>query len=411
MSWFSEYRNLEIAEFLEYLDSQGWFWAVKRLSGNDTGLTGGHQVGLYLPRWFFEGLLPEICTKEVHNPSGKIEFYFPSHDIEALNVNAIYYNAKFFPTLGLKKPYDEFRITRWGGRSTPIQQHENTGGIIVIAGRRVSGQVKGLLWCTRTLDEESVVENWLGGEVLPGEVYGAHQLETPGRSKGLSEVAMENIKDEWLTKFPTGMEVFESVRSIVPQSAWRQSLDELLLRRRSLEYALFEEIEKRHILPRVQKGFETVEGFLSMALSVANRRKSRTGRSLELNLAAIFRDSGLRFEEQARTEGEKRPDFLFPSEKDYHDQRFPANKLHMMGAKTCCKERWRQVLSEADRIHLKHLFTLQEGVSENQLAEMKSSGVILVVPTPNRKSFPKSSQSDILDLQSFVRTVGQDQQA
>jgi hypothetical protein len=52
----------------------------------------------------------------------------------------------------------------------------------------------------------------------------------------------------------------------------------------------------------------------------------------------------------------------------------------MLAAKTTCKDRWRQILNEADRIPAKHLLTLQEGVSEGQFREMNDAGVRLVVP-------------------------------
>ena len=54
----------------------------------------------------------------------------------------------------------------------------------------------------------------------------------------------------------------------------------------------------------------------------------------------------------------------------------------MLVVKTTCKDRWRQILNEADRIPVKHLFTLQEGVSVNQFQEMCESNVRLVVPKP-----------------------------
>ena len=47
----------------------------------------------------------------------------------------------------------------------------------------------------------------------------------------------------------------------------------------------------------------------------------------------------------------------------------------MLAAKTTCKDRWRQIINEADRIKLKHLITLQEGVSEAQFREMQEAGV------------------------------------
>lgn len=145
-------------------------------------------------------------------------------------------------------------------------------------------------------------------------------------------------------------------------------------------------------------------------ISVANRRKSRTGKSLELNLAEIFREESLRFEEQVQTESHKRPDFIFPSKKDYINPRFPVLKLNMLAAKTCCKDRWRQVISEAKRIEQKHLFTLQEGISQNQVNEMKESNISLVVPKPNIKKFPATCRKDLMDLTQFVELIRLNQQ-
>lgn len=58
----------------------------------------------------------------------------------------------------------------------------------------------------------------------------------------------------------------------------------------------------------------------------------------------------------------------------------------MLAVKTTCKDRWRQVLNEADKINNIHLFTLQEGVSLTQFREMQSAGVKLVVPLPLHKN-------------------------
>ena len=62
-------------------------------------------------------------------------------------------------------------------------------------------------------------------------------------------------------------------------------------------------------------------------------------------------------------------------------------------------------MGEADRIPIKHLFTLQQGISSNQLKEMKLSGVTLVVPKPYLKSFPKEHREDIWTLDSFMKYV------
>ncbi|MCQ4899408.1 type II restriction endonuclease [Phocaeicola vulgatus] len=136
-----------------------------------------------------------------------------------------------------------------------------------------------------------------------------------------------------------------------------------------------------------------------------NRRKSRAGKSLEHHLATIFTAAQLEYEEQAVTEDNKKPDFLFPNGKAYHNMLFPANKLVFLGAKTTCKDRWRQVLNEADRIETKYLFTLQQGISKNQLREMKHEHLKLVVPASYRTSFDKEFQPEIETLASFIKMV------
>ena len=52
----------------------------------------------------------------------------------------------------------------------------------------------------------------------------------------------------------------------------------------------------------------------------------------------------------------------------------------MLGSKTTAKDRWRQVLEEADRIKRKHLITLEGAISENQTKEIRSRTLQLVVP-------------------------------
>jgi hypothetical protein len=77
----------------------------------------------------------------------------------------------------------------------------------------------------------------------------------------------------------------------------------------------------------------------------------------------------------------------------------------MLAVKTTCKDRWRQILNEADRIRTKHLLTLQEGVSEGQFREMTAAGVQLVVPLPVVPLFPKTAQPHLQTLESFIGDV------
>lgn len=407
MSLQASFRALSLTRFLEEIDDRALFWIVKRLSGNDTNLTGGHQSGLYLPRAFFEVVFPEICTTEKFNPDGFMDTcYIPQADLLVSKLRAIYYNSKYFPDRKLKKKYDEFRLTRWGGRNVPLQDPENTGSVCVLAVEKASSEIHSVVWVAANRAEEDLIEDWLGEEVEPGRFA----MKPTGKEMTVPVVDL-GIPPEWLISFPGGREIFRHVMNLVPRASWARSVDELLLKRRDVEYRLFEEIERKQVLPEIGKGFETVDSFIKLAHSVSNRRKSRAGMSLELNLATIFMDEKLSFETQTCTEKLKKPDFIFPSGRAYHDKMFPTGNLHMLAAKTCCKDRWRQVIYEADRIAEKHLFTLQQGVSGNQLQEMQDHKISLVVPKPFLKTFPREWRSRLLTLESFVSEIRKHQEA
>jgi hypothetical protein len=185
--------------------------------------------------------------------------------------------------------------------------------------------------------------------------------------------------------------------------------DQRLLRRRDCEFEIFRSVEHAIELPRITSGFRTVEEFIARAQTILQRRKSRSGRSLELQTREIFLEERLvenqQFSHQPESEQGKRPDFLFPSASAYRDQSFPDDRLRMLAVKTTCKDRWRQILNEANRIRHKHLLTLQEGVSESQFAEMVQAGVQLVVPSAISESFPRSVRPHLQTLESFIGDV------
>ena len=109
----------------------------------------------------------------------------------------------------------------------------------------------------------------------------------------------------------------------------------------------------------------------------------------------------------AVTEGNKKPDFIFPSKEAYHNSRFSVDSLISLAAKTTCKDRWRQVINEADRLkgRPKYLCTLQQGISGAQMDEMQAENVILVVPQPYIKTYPSDRQDRIWTLSRFVQYV------
>lgn len=77
----------------------------------------------------------------------------------------------------------------------------------------------------------------------------------------------------------------------------------------------------------------------------------------------------------------------------------------MLGAKSTLKDRWRQVLSEAERIPEKHLITLEPGISGHQTREMKAKQLQLVIPEPLHDSFQPEQRSWLMNLAGFIDLV------
>lgn len=190
--------------------------------------------------------------------------------------------------------------------------------------------------------------------------------------------------------------------------------DAALLAWMQQEELLFRRLERRLVADRISAGFADpqnpdVDGFLSFSLSVQQRRRSRVGHALENHLVALFDVHSLRFDRGAETEHRNRPDFLFPGSDAYRDPTFPSARLTMLGAKSTVRDRWRQVLSEAERISLKHLVTLEPGISENQTAEMKAKALQLVLPKPLHRTFRPSQIDNLMDLRGFIDLARQRQ--
>lgn len=62
-------------------------------------------------------------------------------------------------------------------------------------------------------------------------------------------------------------------------------------------------------------------------------------------------------------------------------------------------------INEVDRIPIKHLLTLQEGVSEGQFREMQEAGVQLVAPMGLHVSYPDTVRPYLVSFESFIGDV------
>lgn len=130
------------------------------------------------------------------------------------------------------------------------------------------------------------------------------------------------------------------------------------------------------------------------------------GQSLEHHLEAVFRAYEIAYVRGAVTENNQRPDFLFPSEEAYRAAPEVGYAcLTMLGAKSSCKDRWRQVLAEATKIPRKHLLTLEPGISEPQTSQMANSDLQLVVPQSIQETYTNNQRAWLWNVNDFIQDV------
>ncbi|SRR5579884_526029 len=220
-----------------------------------------------------------------------------------------------------------------------------------------------------------------------------------------AEIYLDQMLKKFGRSFPETRFFSEFARSTVKDMDMLRDPDAAVMAWMEREEVLFRTLEKHFIAERLTKGFHDVEEFLQYSLSVQNRRKSRAGFALENHMEVVFSVGNVRYTREAKTEGHSRPDFLFPGVREYHDPSFDSVLLTMLGVKSTCKDRWRQVLAEAHKIKNKHLLTLEAAISNNQTDAMRSEALQLVVPRGLHKTYSPAQQSWLMDIASFVAMV------
>lgn len=222
---------------------------------------------------------------------------------------------------------------------------------------------------------------------------------------------LDRILERFGSEFPTTKQFSSFSRETISYASSLDDPDAVLISWLDQEEMLFRTLEKYIVSKRLEQGFSDVDDFVSYSLSVHNRRKSRIGYALENHLEQVFIDYKISYSRGANTENKAKPDFLFPGIMYYRDDSFPDTRLTMLGVKSTCKERWRQVLSESQRIKSKHLLTLEPGISENQTNEMQSHFLQLVVPSNLHQTYNEIQQEWLMNMANFIKMVNERQDA
>jgi hypothetical protein len=365
----------------------------KYITANDTGATGGHQSGFHIHK----NAWPLFFDKEGEKGKNKDKFI-------TIRWQSNFETSSRFIYYGVGTR-DEYRLTRFG-KNFPFLQDENIGDLLIISQKTEEYYEAFVLQSDDDIDDffaELNISSTDTNGIIP------KQFQQTGEDKlvrcFLAFLATLKID------FPSTLQLATNARDCynssfgINEKIIKLSPDKEILNWLGAEFQLFKTIENDRYSKRIQTPFKTVEELVEIANIILNRRKSRAGKSLEHHLAEMFKIFKLKFETQSVTEDKKKPDFIFPNVDAYLNPNFNAKKLIVLASKTTCKDRWRQILNEADKVKIKHLFTLQQGISKNQLEEMYKYNVCLVVPKPYLRSFPEEFQDRILSLENFVKYV------
>ncbi len=363
----------------------------KFLSANDTGDTGAHQAGIYIAKNAISILFDEAGVKG-SNKDKFVKVHW-QNDFTT-DSRFIYYGT------GTR---NEYRITRFG-RGFPFLQTEHTGDLFVLV-KHTADDYSGYILETEE-DINAFLDAFAMSPTDTGTIIQTELIST----ETLFDMAIAEFVCHLTEDFPSSAQMSAAARRIF-NSVYNHEEnivldpDHHLISWIDAEFHLFKALEFVRYRDMITRGFQSVEQFIEVANMVLNRRKSRAGKSLEHHLAAIFDGNRLVYQSQPKTEGNKHPDFLFPGEASYHDLDYPSERLIFLGAKTTCKDRWRQIINEANRISTKHLFTLQQGISKQQLDEMEAERITLVVPSPYIAAYPQEKRATIWTLHKFVAYV------
>ena len=363
------------------------------LTGNDTGATGAHQAGIYISK----SVIPILFdTPGVRGENKDRWVHVEWQDGYETDTRFIYYGV------GSR---NEYRITNFG-RGFPFLHTEYTGALFVFV-QMDKEDYRGFF-----LNTDDDIQDFL-------DAFGISATET-NRMIEMHSTLSADQEDQAIKDFISHLKVDFPEADVMSASARiiqdrihprmndiRINPDQKIIDWTEMEFRLFRAVEQERYGEQISRGFTSVDDFITMANTVLNRRKSRAGKSLENHLAALFDANGIRYTPQAITEENKRPDFIFPSVDAYHDPYFGTDRLISLAAKTTCKDRWRQVLNEADRLRdgTKYLCTLQQGISVQQMNEMEAERVVLVVPQPYIAAYPKEKQDTIWNLHQFIDFV------
>lgn len=364
---------------------------LKFISANDVGRTGGHQCGYLLPNsaWYMFSTHPPV-----KGVNGETEVEVLWQDGRTTQSAMKWYG---------RDTRREYRLTRFG-KDFPFRTFDNEGDLLVLITVSYTEFIGYVIYDEEDIEE---IQTALGVEIVKR--WASYQGTVTQTDTETEDECINRLFREFagtLTLFPSGQRFSDKTRDIL-ETCVRQFLeissDDILTASIDAEYQLFRLVERQICQEEILKMKRDIDDFLKVAASIMNRRKSRAGRSLENHVEYLLKRADIPHQMRPNIDG--KPDVIIPSREAYYDNAYPLDRLFVMGIKTTCKDRWRQVLNEGKRVPDKHILTLQPSISGNQLQEMRDARVKLIIPQGFRKKYPIVERPRIMNLDEFINSV------
>ena len=144
------------------------------------------------------------------------------------------------------------------------------------------------------------------------------------------------------------------------------------------QYLLSQNLAGQKIIDNIiiKNGKVDFEEMNSFFMSIFQSRKSRAGKAFEYIIREMFSRLSYPFAEQVNINGAT-PDFLMPSENHFRSR--PLDSI-IFTAKRTLRERWRQVVTEANQSYGFFLATIDEKITMSQLKQAADNKIYIVLP-------------------------------
>lgn len=373
------------------LEAQQYGKAIlKYISANDAGLTGSHQAGFYLPKPAWKLYSPHPPVKGRKDKSDVKIVWQADQTTDSV---VTWYG---------EKTRDEYRLTCFG-KGFPYLNDDTVGDLLVLIPQDLHHFLAYIIDLPDDVDDIQVA---LGIEVIgTWAIYDVEQKEPELSEEDCIDRQFRQFAKD-LADFPAMHEFPEKTREALLKCVrdfQRKAADDRLLSLMQTESRLFRLVERQLCNKQVNRFFNDIDDFVKTASTIINRRRSRPSRSMENHVEYLLRDASVPFDVQRMPDGE--PTLIIPGRAEYANNKYPADKLFVVGVRNTCKGRWWQITQDMSRVPWKHLITMQEGISAKQLTQMHKSKVSLVVPQKLHSRYPSVDGIDLVNVDSFIKTV------